>query len=370
MQSYHYRNVCCRRQLDPLTAKQLVDGGIPSYELMRSVDSNPAIQTVVLNLVQQVVRLSEAYASYYSMPIDFVANNLTWQSNINFSGSYGKLPETFYRNISGLHSGGNIRTWMNVLTNFNDSVGCSIGWWILVGVYLKDERVLRAVAESNVSMTSVRNRIRTMEERIGYSFDLILQTCAPNDPLSKSCYLYTYAGRSANNACLLSMEKDVGPVPISRSLQPPARRPRTQTYFLPSDEAAPPLCLLEIEYYAENGYHGHFDLPWKLGKALFTDNPDNMFVKLNEITNEPFFSGPSGSAADMMQLADLFEGYQYRTPNFYWLLAAMIVWMAGARHHSTQEIMLAAETYGVPFDATASPDEMLHGVLHMAAQSA
>lgn len=182
--------------------------------------------------------------------------------------------------------------------------------------------------------------------------------------LERGCYLYSNEGRGVLNACNLMMEKDQGPVPLSRVIKPPARQRREQTTFLPVDEAEPPLSPLEADFLKEN--HGGTvpnPLPWFEGRELFMPNPDNMFNMLEKQVGQHFFAGPSGSAADVLQTISLFEGTNYLTKKWYAALAGIIVWLTGARHHSVDEVMLAAETYGVKYDMRADPDEMLLSVM-------
>ena len=129
--------------------------------------------------------------------------------------------------------------------------------------------------------------------------------------------------------------------------------------WLKADEVEPPSAPLEAELLVQKLGKIPDVLPWQIGRGLLSPDPANMFNMMESLAGQTFFGGPSGNASDMLQLANLFEGYGYLTPNWYCTLAACIVWLAGVQHHSTDEVMIAAEAYGVKYDATANPDEML-----------
>ena len=179
-----------------------------------------------------------------------------------------------------------------------------------------------------------------------------------------NCYLYeNNQGRSVLNPCNLVLERDIGPVPLSRVIQPPTRIKHEQDEWLKTADVEPPISTLEVQFLKSQLGEVPEVLPWKIGRGLFSPNPANMFVKLENIIGQPFFAGPSGTTADVIQLANLFDGYQYLTPAWYGLVAACIVWLTGARHHSTDEIMMAAYANGVRYDMEGTPDDMLKTVL-------
>lgn len=82
---------------------------------------------------------------------------------------------------------------------------------------------------------------------------------------------------------------------------------------------------------------------------MFKTDKLSIFDELQDDTGGIFIAGPSGTAKEYLELATLFDEFQPGSIGFQWLLL-VLVYLTGGRHHSVDEVTLAAEVYDSKYD--------------------
>ena len=360
------RSVLPKANRLPKTAEERMYSGIPSFTLMEKGWSNPSVQNVAMETLSNIIALLRGYCNYYGLPESYLVLSILGSNfGVDVAGAIEPTMECLLRNVMK-GGGGNVRTQYLCHNTFLDKAGCNVLWWVVIGEHLGDPRVMKVIHDANMSIAGIRARAKYIESLVGYPMDVVVQSC--DEPMSQGCYIYKNLGRDNDlmNACNTVLMRDEGAVVFSKILTPPTRIKHKQDKWIETDDAEPPLAPMEIEFLMSRLGEIPAVLPWKIGMGTISPNPDNFLNIIERTARQKFFAGPSGTASGILQLVNMFNGYEYGGEKWYKVLVGIVCCIVGSRHHSISEVMVASEAYGVRYDTTSSPDDMMRVILYRA----
>lgn len=333
--------------------------GMPSLDLLLDALSNGAIDQAVFQMGQNIWNLIMGYCEFYNLNKEEYVVKF-------FSHPFETINTDYSDIITNLNLDGNFPGQQNLRSRMSMYMaiimnGCDIIWWLLVGYHINDSKVLNVIKNSHVSVKSLKYRIKALQRQFGYTFDDIIKaSCAGGDPFNLKCTYYQDPTSFSPSAmeislCKMALYAREGPPRISRLVIPQIRTKRSLAekalYVIHAYSIIPELAPLEIKkLQIDNNGTIPDPIPWSFGAKVFKTNRESIFDELQEESGGIFIAGPSGTTKELLDMGDLFKDFTPGTAGFQAWLVAVLIFLTSGRHHSVDEVMLAAQAYGDEYD--------------------
>lgn len=253
------------------------------------------------------------------------------------AGNCGQIPRSF-DNLLYVLNHGNIRELLTIVYNFRKS--CHVIWDI-VRVYNVDISQYNRFFGKLLKKRRIDSLIESITNKLGAPIQVIL----------KACYKSTcFKGNDPKSLCGYAFYPVADQVMTVRCIKEGAEHRLPKTVVAPSNklkinELIPPLSKLERTFITEhNGQHlkPNDYVPWISGIDYYKINYNSIFGVLYKHLNKNLFTGPSGSADFILNLATFFKLTKKQTIH---ILLGLVIWMCVPGDHNLFEIVSVASKF-------------------------
>jgi hypothetical protein len=255
------------------------------------------------------------------------------------AGNCGQVIRS-YDNLLYILKNGNTRELLTIVYNFRNS--CHVIWDI-VRLYSIDLQKYNYYFGKLLKKRRIDKLIDSITNKLGAPINVILQACYTSsslcfkatDPKSLCGYaFYPTADQIMTVRCI----KQGSEHRIARSVVAPGNKIRVK-------DVVPPLSSLEKDFIAKfNNVNLKMNdpVPWISGIDYYRINHDSIFGVLYKHLNKNLFTGPSGSADFVLNLASFFNFNKKQTIH---ILLGLVVWMCLPGDHNLFEIVSVASKF-------------------------
>ena len=253
------------------------------------------------------------------------------------SGNCGQVIRS-YDNLLHVLKNGNVRELFTIIYNFRSS--CHVIWDI-VRLFNTDVQKYHHYFGKLLKKKRINTLIDSIAIKLGAPIDVILQACSES-----KCF----KGTDPKSLCGYAFYPIADQIMTVRCIQEGSEHRIAKTVVASSNkikvkDVVPPLSQLEKDFIVKfnkvdltkNDY-----VPWISGIDYYRINNNSVFGILYKHLNKTLFTGPSGSADFVLNLATFFKFDKKQTVH---ILLGLIVWMCVPGDHNLFEIVSVASKF-------------------------